>query len=572
MDAFVAACLERLIATSLQTVALAALVWGLCRLMPRVPPATQCWLWWLVALQALAGLIAPPLELPWLVPEAAPAVLESVPAVAVAGETAIPATAIATAPAAIFAFSWPSGLLALWLAGVLVMAGATLRDGWHGRQLLKQSAPCIDGALVRALALAAEAHGLRSPPQLRVSDRIDSPQLLGAWRPVLLLPADRTLGGDDLDMALTHELVHLHRRDLWWGWVPALARLLFFFHPLVHLAVREYGIAREAACDAMVVAGNRRCRHDYGRLLLRLGTSTSLRTGLASASPTFLSLKRRLTMLQNTTPSFPRAGSFVLLALVATAGVMPVRLVAASSDGAPGAASATAVTATANPQPAAVAGIVQASTSRATATGGEVSGRIHLAKSGPELAYVRIHGNDDRTVMNGSTTDLEEARRVAAGQGEALWVRQGSARYLIRDAATLQRFDALIAPIRELGEQQGELGQRQGALGQQQGKLGQEQGELGRLQARLALAAAQRSLDGGGGETAAEAREQADLGARQKELGRRQEALSRKQAELSVQQAALGERQAEATRRANAGLKQLIDGALTSQVAQRIER
>lgn len=121
--------------------------------------------------------------------------------------------------------------------------------------------------------------------------------------------------------------------------MPTLARHLFFFHPLIHLAVREYGIAREAACDAVVVAGDRRCRQDYGRLLVRLGTSTSFRTGLASASPTFLSLKRRLTMLQNTA-YFPRAGSFILLALVAAAGVMPLRLVAASSDAAAVAAAA----------------------------------------------------------------------------------------------------------------------------------------------------------------------------------------------------------------------------------------
>ena len=168
--------------------------------------------------------------------------------------------------------------MALWLAGVIVMAGVTLRDWRRSREILRHSVPCTDEVLVQALALAAEAHGLRRTPRLRVSGDIDSPQLVGPWRPVLLLPAQRVLGGDDLDMALTHELVHLHRRDLWWGWAPTLARHLFFFHPLIHLAAREYGIAREAACDAAVVAGDRRCRHDYGRLLVRLGTSPSLRT------------------------------------------------------------------------------------------------------------------------------------------------------------------------------------------------------------------------------------------------------------------------------------------------------
>lgn len=277
-------------------------------------------------------------------------------------------------------------------------------------------------------------------------------------------------------------------------------------------------------------------------------------------------------MLQNTT-SFPRAGSFVLLALVAVAGVMPVRLVAASSDGA--AVIVPAATAMAASPDASATGttIIQASTSLISTKSGEseVSGQIHLSESGPDQAYVRINGNDERTVMNGSTDDLEEARRAVGGQGQALWVRQGSARYLIRDSGTLQRFDALIAPIRQLGEQQGKLGERQGRLGQQQGKLGQEQGELGQRQARLALAAAQRALEGTShDESSAEHREQADINARQKALGERQEALGRQQAELGRQQGDLGTRQAEATQRANEGLKRLLDTALASGVAQRI--
>lgn len=135
------------------------------------------------------------------------------------------------------------------------------------------------------------------------------------------------MADDDLDMALTHELIHLRRGDLWWGLLPALAQHLFFFHPLVHLAAREYAIAREAACDAAVVAGHRHCRHDYGRLLLQLGVAPRPRGGVASASPSFISLKRRLSMLQHT-HAFPRVAAAMILATVAVCGVLPLRLVA----------------------------------------------------------------------------------------------------------------------------------------------------------------------------------------------------------------------------------------------------
>ena len=58
---------QRLLATSVQTVLLTALVWLLCRCVRRLPAGAQCGLWWLVALQAVLGLLwATPLELPLL--------------------------------------------------------------------------------------------------------------------------------------------------------------------------------------------------------------------------------------------------------------------------------------------------------------------------------------------------------------------------------------------------------------------------------------------------------------------------------------------------------------------------
>nr|WP_295864236.1 M56 family metallopeptidase [uncultured Xanthomonas sp.] len=344
--------LSRLLATSVQTLVLVALIWALCRWLPTLPAATRCRLWWLVAAQSVLGLLwAGAVQLPVL--PAVPAPVAAAPA-AVATVSATPAgaamprvsaampaqinvnataatAAIAAPPAttSLAAWPWAQALVALWLAGVLVCAAHSVLAYRRSRQRAREAAPCTDTALLGALRLAAEAHGLRQPPQLRLCAHTDSPQLIGPWQPVLLLPARRmdSLRADDLDMALTHELVHLQRRDLWWGLLPAVAQHLFFFHPLVHLANREYALAREAACDAAVVAGHRHCRHDYARLLVQLGVAPRPSAGLASASPTFLSLKRRLLMLQ-TTSAFPRLGAALILTAVAVLGVAPLRLVA----------------------------------------------------------------------------------------------------------------------------------------------------------------------------------------------------------------------------------------------------
>lgn len=330
MSPLIESMLWKLGATSVQTAVLVVVVWGLCRGLRRLPAATQTWLWWLVGVQAVVGLLwSTPVRLPVLPAQASAAALDSAASLAPIATTATAVQAGASAIGAAAGPSWMLAVLALWAAGVLLLAAGTVRAYLRSRALVRAAAPCTDRALVQALQMAAEAHGLSRPPALRLSAQIDSPQLIGPWRPVLLLPAARLpqMADDDLDMALTHELIHLRRGDLWWGLLPALAQHLFFFHPLVHLAVREYAIAREAACDAAVVAGHRHCRHDYGRLLLQLGVAPRPHGGVASASPSFLSLKRRLSMLQDTR-TYPQLAAATILALVAVCGVLPLRLVA----------------------------------------------------------------------------------------------------------------------------------------------------------------------------------------------------------------------------------------------------
>ena len=153
----------------------------------------------------------------------------------------------------------------------------------------------------------------------------------GLFTPVVLLPRARfdALPDAQQRMAICHELVHLRRGDLWLGCVPALAERLFFFHPLAHVAVREYLLAREAACDAAVLRAMDATPQDYGRLLLALGVSP-LGAGFAasSTSRSFSSLKRRIGMLNHTTPSARTRYSGWLLAAAAAVAIVPMEVVA----------------------------------------------------------------------------------------------------------------------------------------------------------------------------------------------------------------------------------------------------
>lgn len=619
MDTMMSELLMRLGWTSVQSAVLVALVWGVCRLLPQLPAATRCRLWWLVAAQAVLGLVwSSPLELAVL---PAPATMTAPTVALPAFDAAVQAAPVAYVPAAVetatMAWSWPSLLLALWAAGVLLMVAHSLRGYRASRALVRSATECTDAGLQQALQLAAEAHGLRRAPRLKLSAQIRSPQLIGPWRPVLLLPARElpAMSADDLDMALTHELIHLQRRDLWWGLLPAVSQHLFFFHPLVHVAAREYALAREEACDGAVVAGHGHCRHDYGRLLVQLGVAPRPAVGVASASPNLRSLKRRLVTLQQTR-SVPRVASLAITALFVVVGVAPLRLVAApppppAAPQAPVAPSAptppAALPAPApRPAPAALPAPEPASAPeplsapeppaapaapRAPEPPKDLDdgmsyvthGRLDISRQ-PAQAFVLMGGDDN--FVDASVADLKQARRDVGGSAPALWVRRGQARYLIRDPAVLSQLSRSQSDVAALGNAQAELGDRQAVIGQQLAKVSM-QVTADALAAVDVEAVANHVTRQAGLDAAAEANQaarqaraasaSASQAARQarvataKAVDARQVTLvAREQAQLGREQARLAQQQSLASARAVREVRTAIDQALASGKAERL--
>ncbi|MBV8159246.1 MAG: M56 family metallopeptidase, partial [Dyella sp.] len=377
--------------TSLQAVLLIGAIGLICRQLPRLSAATRSLLWWLVGVQLLLGLVLPtPVALPLLSPPAPAATLAvSVvqPAVqtftapsehrigSFGGGSATPIAVDDTIAPAMpqmeanhkdFNLPWQNILLAVWLAGVLLQLLVTGRHWREARAVLRTSNELNDPALLEACRVQAQATGLRQCPALRVSHAIRSPQVSGWWRPVVLLPAEHELTDEETALALAHELAHLRRGDLWLGWVPAIAQRVFFFHPLVAWAMREYAVNREAACDAQVMQQHHAAPQDYGRLLLRLGVAHPLHAGLAGASPTFLNLKRRLTMLQGVSQgATSRLRSAMLIIAVACAGVLPYRVTQAAAEPATPSRAPAAASTTATPSPEAAPAVQAAPAAKA---------------------------------------------------------------------------------------------------------------------------------------------------------------------------------------------------------------
>lgn len=617
LDHLAGLVLTRLAWTSVQAMLLIGAVLLILRLRPQLPAAMRCTLWWLVGLQLVCGLCwHAPLELPLLSPPAAstaagvqlPVAAPAAPSPIVALATPIQAPA-ASPQANFFATHWRVLLAALWLAGLLAQLTLALRQWRQARTLLRTSAPLRDDALQKLCALRADALGLRRCPQLRISAAIASPQVTGVWRPIVLLPAQQALTPSESSMALAHELAHLRRGDLWLGWVPAIAQRLFFFHPLVARAMREYALNREAACDAQVLQQTDAAPHAYGHLLLRLGVAHPMHSGLAGASPTFQNLKRRLTMLQQADPSQsqrPRLRGWLLVALVALAGVLPYRVTAHASSTAstelpappappvppppppppPPAPLPPAPPAPPPPPPSIASGFSARHVDIATHAD---------ARNG----FALIDG--DSVTINGSDKDMATVEKLR-GKQPLLWFRRGDKAYLIRDAAYLKRAKAIYAPVTELARQQGKLAGEQGklagmqaglaardaAFAGEQAALASRQAQFARQQAdiqRRALDAQRRTGDADrrmqdaqrrDSESAARQQaleaEQAQLEQRhtrlEAELDAKRQALDAQQAEFDKQQQAMSQRQQQASAQAGQAMSALLDEALAKGAAE----
>jgi beta-lactamase regulating signal transducer with metallopeptidase domain len=644
-----AAVVEQLARASVAGGLFAAAVWGLVRALPRLPAGWRCALWWTASLKLLLALLwVAPLELALLPapvsPAAEPQAVELATTAAAANDLAAgppwtPA-ALERAPAGSGApasaldagtadRSWPlpwrQALALLWLLGVAAGAAGLVRELAAVRRLRRASRPARDPDLLAVFAEFRERLGVRRRVELRLAEGIAGPLTVGLARPAVVLPAGspRELTAPQLALALAHELLHVRRRDLWAGWVPALARRLFFFHPLAALAAREYHLAREAACDAAVLRELGAAPQAYGRLLLLWSAPGGGRTAFsgalpgarpqvgaaAAASPSYLDLKRRLVMLRNPTslPRGLRAAAWAA-ALVAVAALVPLRIVAeppvppeppaAPAAPAPPESPRAPELPEAPPVPA-VGLVALAPEAPAVPEAPEVpkplrSPRSHSGHSSGSFwswsddgdAWALLEG--DSHFIDGTSEDHDRVYRLRSDSGEPLlWFRREEAEYVVRDPATLARVKEILEPQRELGRQQGELGAEQAELGRRQAELGSQQAELGRRQGELGkqqgeLGAQQARLGAEQAALAAEhanlvARRAADRGdgqdlddrARRAELEARREELSARMRELGERQRALGERQAELGRpQAELGREQAALGVPQSELGR----
>jgi beta-lactamase regulating signal transducer with metallopeptidase domain len=154
---------------------------------------------------------------------------------------------------------------------------------------------------------------------------VDVPMLFGAWNPKIVVPLDfetRYSKGEQ-GLILDHERAHASRHDVAANVFASLMVCLYWFNPLIYLAVRWLRMDQELACDAHVLRERGDARRQYAQTLLKtqLFAESAWRLPLGCHWQSIHPLKERVDMLMRPYPITIRrfAGMCFVTALTAAA-------------------------------------------------------------------------------------------------------------------------------------------------------------------------------------------------------------------------------------------------------------
>jgi len=252
--------------------------------------------------------------------------------------------------------NWQYPVIAIWLSVAVVWFAVQLLRQHNYIKNIQADASSVSPQVQHKLSQACKSLALNSAPDICISASNAGPMVAGVLRPIIILPKNFESDFNDRQQffALTHELAHIKRRDLWAAFGALLFRALNWPNPLVHLCAVKFRTDQEAACDAYVlniIGGGSHTRQSYAATLIHsatlaakvaaISTKNSTRTSSNQSvlvNPLCLTiyhpLKERLMTLKtsknnSTILSRIGVGAFLVAALAATAPIT----IASASDG-----------------------------------------------------------------------------------------------------------------------------------------------------------------------------------------------------------------------------------------------
>jgi beta-lactamase regulating signal transducer with metallopeptidase domain len=222
-------------------------------------------------------------------------------------------------------------LVWLWAAGVTALSLWNLGAFAAVRRLrIGAAAHPVDRATDALARRLMDRLGLRTVKVLQ-SAIIDSPMVIGAIKPAVLLPASMICGlpPAQLEALLAHELAHVLRHDYLVNLLQSVLETIFFYHPAAWWISQRIRIEREECCDDLAVRVTRD-RASYVRALAAVAGVHAPALAPAASGGLLLPRLRRLLGMPDAdagrSPRWLAAALLIVLggAIAATLGVRQI--------------------------------------------------------------------------------------------------------------------------------------------------------------------------------------------------------------------------------------------------------
>ena len=144
----------------------------------------------------------------------------------------------------------------------------------------------------------------KNPVQIGLVDNRIIPVTFGYFEPVILIPKSLLNDKTRLNMVLRHELMHIRKKDYLIHQILLMIRSFFWFHPLIHVLIKQVTNYREMRIDSLVLADRGISKKQYATVLMDMVLSTaknksSIVPGTVGMATNSSNLKKRVEMMKN---------------------------------------------------------------------------------------------------------------------------------------------------------------------------------------------------------------------------------------------------------------------------------
>lgn len=149
-----------------------------------------------------------------------------------------------------------SELVICWLIGTALLL-IRFAAGWVYTERLRNQSQTISGKEWRTrFGLLAARLNVSVAVEFRENARVLTPMVIGAFKPVILLPVGLLAGFpvSQIEAIIAHELAHIRRNDYLINMIQSVIEVFYFFHPALWWLSEKVRTEREHCCDDIALA------------------------------------------------------------------------------------------------------------------------------------------------------------------------------------------------------------------------------------------------------------------------------------------------------------------------------